>query len=183
VPARSLAITGLFAALAAPAVLAFRDGPPARVTGGFGEDDCSVCHAGQPVDEPAGQLTLAGLPDVIAPGKAYTLTLRLVRPGLKSAGFQLSIRDAEDGTQAGRLEAADSNRDRIAVFDSRGIQFAQHIAPGILQGSEAAVHWLLIWTAPAEPGPVAVHAAAVAGDGDNSELGDHVYTLEVDTGR
>jgi hypothetical protein len=178
-----LAAFGLFAALAAPAVLAFRDGPPVRVTGGFGEDNCSVCHAGQPLDEPAGRLTLGGLPARITPGKTYALTLELARPGLKAAGFQLAIRDVDDGTQAGRLEAADSNRDRIAVFDSRGIQFAQHIAPGILQGSEAAVHWLLTWTAPAEPGPVAVHAAVVAGDGDNSELGDHVYTLEVRSGR
>jgi hypothetical protein len=177
-----LAAFGLFAALAAPAVLAFRDGPPVRVTGGFGEDNCSVCHAGQPLDEPAGRLTLGGLPARLTPGTTYALTLELARPGLKAAGFQLAIRDVDDGTQAGRLEAAGTARDRVAVIDSRGVQFAQQTAPEIQPGMADAVRWPLTWTAPARPGRIAVDAAAVAGDGDDSELGDHVYTFEIRAG-
>lgn len=179
---RSLAAFGLLAALAAPAGLAFRDGPPVRVTGGFGEDDCSVCHAGQPIGESAGQLTLGGLPERIMPGRTYALTLELARPGLRAAGFQLAIRDADDGTQAGRLEAAGTGRDRVAVIDSRGVQFAQQTVPEAQPGMADAVCWPLTWTAPDQPGRFAVHAAAVAGDADHSELGDYVYTLEIRTG-
>jgi hypothetical protein len=172
----------LLAVLAAPAVLAFRDGPPVRVTSGFGEDDCSVCHAGQALNDPAGRLTLAGLPERITPGKTYALTLELARPGLKAAGFQLAIRDADDGTQAGRLEAAGTSGNRVAVIDSRGVQFAQQAVPEIQPGGADAVRWPLTWTAPAQPRRIAIHAAAVAGDADNSELGDYVYTLEALTG-
>jgi hypothetical protein len=98
---------------------------------------------------------------------------------LRTAGFQLAIRVADEGTQAGRLEAAGTNPRRVAVSESRGVQFAQHTAPEIQPGVEDLVHWPLTWTAPAEPGRIVVHAAAVAGDGDESELGDHVYTLEI----
>jgi hypothetical protein len=169
----------MFAALAAPAVLAFRDGPPARVSGGFGEDDCSVCHVSDALNEPAGRLTLTGLPEQVIAGRAYALTLQLSRPGLITAGFQLAIRVADESAQAGRLEAAGPNPRRVVVFESRGIQFAQHTAPEIPPGVEGVVRWPLTWTAPAEPGRIAVHAAAVAGDGDESELGDYVYTLEI----
>ena len=42
----------------------------------------------------------------------------------------------------------------------------------------AAARWTLSWTAPDAGGPVVLHAAAVAGDGDDSELGVFVYTTE-----
>jgi hypothetical protein len=40
------------------------------------------------------------------------------------------------------------------------------------------VRWKLSWTAPETAGTRVAHAAAVAGDGDESQTGDHVYTLE-----
>jgi hypothetical protein len=40
------------------------------------------------------------------------------------------------------------------------------------------VRWKLSWTAPETAGKIFAHAAAVAGDGDESQSGDHVYTLE-----
>jgi acetylornithine deacetylase/succinyl-diaminopimelate desuccinylase-like protein len=38
-----------------------------------------------------------------------------------------------------------------------------------------------MWTAPARGERVRLHVAAVAGDGDESQMGDHVYTLEAES--
>lgn len=166
--------------LAAPAVLAlhFRDGPPARVTGGFDEDSCLACHAGQPVNDAGGRLALTGFPERFTPGETYEIELALSRPGMKAAGFQLAVRHADDRSQAGRIRAAVGDENRIAVLDERGVQFAHHLLPEQAPAGETAVRWTLSWTAPDAAESVVVHAAAVAADGDDSELGDRVYTLE-----
>lgn len=166
------------AVLPAPAVLAlhFRDGPPARVTGGFDEDSCVACHAGQPVNDGEGRLTLTGFPEQFTPGETYEIELVLSRPRLQSAGFQLAVRHADDRSQAGQIRVPADDESRIGVLDERGVQFAHHLLPELVPGGEA--RWKLSWIAPDEAGRVLLHAAAVAADGDESELGDRVYTLE-----
>lgn len=161
------------------AVLAlhFRDGPPARVTGGFGEDSCLACHSGQALNEPGGRLTLTRFPERFTPGATYELELALSRPETTVAGFELAVRHA-DQTQAGRIRVPAGSEERIGLSDERGVQFAHHLLPDAALAHDGAVRWRLDWTAPDSTGRVVVHAAAVAGDGDDSELGDHVYTLE-----
>ena len=68
--------------LPAPSLLAlhFRDGPPARVTGGFGEDSCLACHSGKALNEAGGRLTLSGFPEMYVPGATYELELEMSRP-------------------------------------------------------------------------------------------------------
>ncbi|MGH8203088.1 MAG: choice-of-anchor V domain-containing protein, partial [Steroidobacteraceae bacterium] len=168
------------ALFAAPALLAlrFRDGPPARVTGGFGEDSCAACHFGNPLNEGAGKLTLAGFPERFEPGRTYALELTLERPGMKAAGFQLAIRQADGKMQAGRIEVAQSDEPSIALLEERGVQFVHQRTPAAPAAGESAVRWRLSWTAPESGGPATLHAAAVAGDGDESQAGDFVYTLE-----
>ena len=75
--------------------VSFRDGPPAAVTGGFGEDSCLACHFENALNEPGGSLVLSGLPDSYEPGNEYALSLTLERPALRVAGFQLSARMAD----------------------------------------------------------------------------------------
>lgn len=168
------------ALLPGTAVLAlhFRDGPPARVTGGFGEDTCAACHFGNALNEGAGKLTLAGFPESFEPGRTYALELTLERPGMKAAGFQLATRQADGKTQAGRIEVAPSDQASIALLEERGVQFAHQRAPATPAAGESATRWRLSWTAPESDGPVTLHVAAVVGDGDESQAGDFVYTLE-----
>lgn len=177
--ARTLAALAL-AFFAAPALIAlhFRDGPPARVTGGFGEDSCAACHSGNALNEGTGKLTLAGFPERFEPGQTYALELTLKRPGMKAAGFQLAVRQADGKTQAGRIEVAKGDEASIALLEERGVQFAHHRAPAAPSAGESAVRWRLSWNAPQSGGPVTLHAAAVAGDGDESQAGDFIYTLE-----
>ena len=155
---------------------AFPQGAPPGTTGGFGEPDCRQCHFGGDLNEAGGSLAVDGLPERYAPGETYRLIVRLRRAGMGAAGFQLAARGV-DGAQAGRL-SADSLAVRVQD-GSRGVQYAGHTLAGSAVASSDSAAWTLQWTAPAAAaGPVTFSAAANAGDGDSSPLGDHVYALE-----
>ena len=155
---------------------AYPYGAPPGSTGGFGEHTCQLCHFGAELNDPAGSLTIEGLPEQYTPGQAYRLIVRLRRPQMASAGFQLSIRTAA-GTQAGTLAPADSVRAKVEA--ARGIQYAGHTEPGSRVPTPSAAEWPLLWTAPATAaGPLTLSASANAADGDSSPLGDWVYAVE-----
>ena len=178
-PARAVAA---LAAILLPAhallALHFRDAPPARVTGGFGEDSCAACHFGNPLNEGGGALTLAGFPERFEPGEAYKLELTLDRAGLKAAGFQLAVRAADGITQAGRIELPAAEDASVAILEERGVQFAHQKTVSAPPAGETAVRWPVTWIAPETTAAVTLHASAVAGDGAESQAGDFVYTLE-----
>jgi hypothetical protein len=168
------------ALLPAPALLAlhFRDGPPAQVTGGFGGDSCIACHSGNALNDDVGRLTLDGFPERYTPGTTYDLELTLSRPpAIAAAGFQLAVRLA-DTAQAGTIRVPAEDQTRIAVLDERGVQYAHHQLAEPAPPAVETVRWKLSWTAPEAAGEIFVHAAAVAGNGDESQTGDYVYTLE-----
>ncbi|HEU4453925.1 MAG TPA: choice-of-anchor V domain-containing protein [Longimicrobium sp.] len=156
---------------------AYPDRPPPAHTGGFGEPTCAQCHFGSPPNAPGGRLAVDGVPDAYRPGERYRLTVRVEKPELGGGGFQLSARSA-DGAQAGSLRAVDG---RAQVVAGRGgVQYAGHTEEGVASGGEARMAWEVEWTAPERAsGPIVVHAAANASNGDASSLGDFVYTLEL----
>lgn len=156
----------------------FRDGPPARVTGGFGEDSCHACHWEAAENEGGGTFQVVGLPYVYEPGRKYHLAVELNQAGMTVAGFQMAVRHAADATGAGGLTVPGTETRRVAVVTERDVQFAQHRLDGTQVGGDGVARWEVVWTAPSQGGRVLFHAAAVAGDGDESQMGDHVYTLE-----
>lgn len=181
----------------------FLDGPPARVTGGFGEDSCQDCHWDFEVGDPEGSLRVEGIPDAFIPGESYPVTVVLSRPGMESGGFQLAARYASDTTQAGSFDVAERDRDRARVNTDRDVQFVQHTLVGVPVERPHVTAWSMTWTAPPAPGtgrasapdssgaaprssePPAIlfHASAVAADGDESQVGDYVYVFEARTVR
>lgn len=154
---------------------AFPFGAPPGMTGGFGEPTCHLCHLGAELNDPAGSLTIEGLPERYTPGQAYRLIVRLRRPHMAAAGFQLSARTAA-GAQAGTL-AAPRGAAAVKVETGAAIQYAGHTEPGSRLATPGAAEWQIVWTAPAS-GPVTFSAAANAADDDRSPMGDYVYTLE-----
>ncbi len=165
------------ALLFAGAACAFPDEPPVAVTGGFGEDSCHACHFDSEPDSGAGALSLQGWPERFTPGEVYPLTLHLTDPDMALAGFQLAVRFAEDGSQAGELSVPEQESARIGLLESRDVQYIHQQGPD--QASAPDIVWHIEWTAPqADQGEVLVHAASVAGDGDASQVGDQVYLLE-----
>lgn len=174
----ALAMACLLSAAAAPL---FRDGPPARVTGGFGEDSCFACHWEGKQNDGLGRLDVMGFPATFDPGRSYRLQVELARSGMKAAGFQLAVRHATDTTQAGDIAVPPDEAGRIAVISEQDVLFAQHLLPATRVDGTGTARWHLDWTAPHHGGTVLLHVSAVAGDADESQMGDHVYTLELES--
>lgn len=159
----------------------YQDGPPVAHTGGFGEPTCHGCHFDAEPNAPGGELALSGIPSVYRPGQTYHLTVSLRYGEMEAGGFQLSARFAEGdarGRQAGSFHALD-DRAKVTENARSGVQYAGHTRAGIRLPAGHATTWTLEWTAPFEAsGPVAFHAAANAGNGDESQFGDRIYTAE-----
>lgn len=134
-----------------------------------------MCHMGAELNDPAGPLTIEGLPERYTPRQAYRLIIRLRRPRMAAGGFQLSARTAA-GAQAGVL-AVPQGATAVKVETAAGVHYAGHTEPGSRLATPGAAEWQVVWTAPAS-GPITFSAAANAADDDRSPMGDWVYALE-----
>ncbi len=156
------------------------DGPPIGHTGGFGEPTCQACHADDELNPPGGVLGIDGVPDVYEAGARYRITLVLVSEGMTRAGFQAAFRFASgetQGKQAGRLEPIDT-RARVSISAAPAVEYVHHTESGTDLAEAELTRWSFVWTAPNAGGPVMVHVVSNSADGDNSPLGDFIYTAE-----
>jgi hypothetical protein len=167
----------LFGAVVAIPLRAYPKGPPAGVTGGFGEETCAKCHKTYAVnagrEKTLGDLVVTGLPAQYQPGETYALKVEVTHERDGGVwGFQLAARTKGAGAQAGTLEPKDTG---TQVVTDKGIQYIEHTAEGIF-----ANVFEFSWTAPAGPvGDVAIDVAANAADGDASPVGDYIYSSRV----
>ena len=148
-------------------------------TGGFGEMTCQQCHWENPLNEPAGRLTLDGIPESYTAGEQYLITVTLARPGIGRAGFQLSAREdvmaMNAGADAGTLGPADESLQTVQD-DARRVTYIQHTRKGTTPSEPGLKKWRVQWTAPDTRVPVVFHVAANASNDDASPLGDFIYT-------
>src|SRR5215831_7182886 len=82
-------------------VYAFLEGPPAAVTGGFGESNCTDCHSGTRVNAGSGHVSIT-LPQSYSSGVSYPITVTVFDSAQRRWGFELSSRN-QAGKQAGTL--------------------------------------------------------------------------------
>ncbi len=64
------------------------------------------------------------------------------------------------------------------MSDSAGVSYLHQSKEGSVTRDSGGSSWSVGWTAPATAAPVAFHVAANSGSGDESPLGDLVYTAE-----
>ena len=154
-------------------LMASASGPiPAR-TGGFGEISCHQCHWDNPLNDPGGRLSLAGVPDTYIPGERYPITVAIAHPELMKGGFQMSAR-FEDGRNAGMFRSPDTLTAPISDEETH-VTYIQHTASGARR-VQGEARWEVEWIAPAQAGAVVFHVAGNASNGDASPLGDFIYT-------
>ena len=169
----------LLASLVTAARAAFDARPPVAHTGGFGEPTCRECHFDGP-SQPAGGLSLGGLPERYQPGAVYRLEVAIRDSTARSGGFQLAARVAgrpHAGTQAGTLCALDG-RVAVATDSTSGVQYASHARAA--RGD--SLQWQLEWRAPStDVGAVVFHMAANSANDDQSALGDAILLLSRET--
>ena len=155
------------------------DGPPLARTGGFGELTCIECHLDLELNALGGALLLDGIPASFMPGAVYVVTVIVEGEGMGSAGFQAAARFNEGGrtgTPAGRLAPLDG---RTVVRSEDGVDYINHTVAGSQLGPGDVASWSFEWVAPGEPSPVVFHVTGNSANGDNSPLGDLIYTAEV----
>jgi hypothetical protein len=176
--ARFSSVFGAVGAIALISAAApYSQGPPPSHTGGFGDPTCQACHVGGALNDPAGSLTISGLPQAYTPGRDYELVIRLIRPTLSRGGFQLAARFADGemaGSQAGALLAV--GRRQHVVTGPMDVHYAQHTSDGTF-ATDGTLAWHVTWRAPTHGHwSVVLNAAAIASNDDDSELGDATYT-------
>lgn len=151
---------------------AYEDGAPPGYTGGYGEDDCRVCHSDNRRNDRRGELALRGLPTRYEPGRNYDVTVTLSHSRLGGGGLQLTLRN-DAGLAAGNLSSADEH---LEIISRAGVDYLQPRRLATAENNTAA--WTFSWTAPAEGGQVTLNVAANAANADSSALGDYIYVLE-----
>lgn len=167
--------------LVATIVVAYPSGPPPAVTGGFGEGTCNQagCHnayalnAGR--DLGLGDLILSGLPEQYQPGMTYPIkVMHTHMQGRQAWGFQLAVRAAATGAQAGELKPIDVN---TQVLVEKGVQYIEHTMAGTSYNV-----FDFNWVAPATSmGAVVMHATGNAANGDGVPTSDYIYTSSART--
>jgi hypothetical protein len=162
--------------------MAYREGPAANVTGGFGEPSCRECHFDQPLNDASGRLSLGGVPEQYRGRQPYQITVTLDRPGMTRGGFEISARfasGAQRGRQAGNWRALD---DRVQIVRSEtdsALLFVQHNGAGSVAANAGSASWTMEWAAPQSATEVVqFNVAANASNDDASPLGDYIYVQE-----
>ncbi len=167
----------LFLSLFVPLfVYAFSSGPPLGVTGGFGEFTCNQggCHVGIPVNAGPGSVAITGAPAIYQSGVTYPIIVRVADPDQIRRGFELAARN-EQGQQAGTLTSTDPFS-FVRTFNN-GVQYITHNTAGSRLGEPLGVDFAFNWTAPdISTGPVLMHVAGNAANGNSTTSGDRIYT-------
>ena len=162
----------------------YAEGAPPGFSGGFTEQSCDACHFHAAPNSGPGRLAIDGVPDRFVAGEPYRVTISLTQPGMKLAGFQLTARFKDDGSQAGTLAKDSSSDARVGIEAQSGIQYAGQRREGAAVVMPEGSLWTVIWTAPSATRTIVFHVAANAANGDERADGDYVYTLarEVEAG-
>lgn len=174
-----LIVVPLMWAVIVTTIGAYPNGPEPAVTGGFGEPTCSQsgCHTSYEVDAGKalglGDLVISGFPETYDPGQTYAIKLAVTHTEERYAwGFQLAVRIAESGVQAGELQPAD---DTTQVLVENGTQYIEHTMDGTATNT-----FDFVWVAPSGAvGDIVVHATGNAADGDMFPEGDYIYTTSI----
>ena len=154
----------------------YAEGAPPGFSGGFTEQSCDACHFHAAPNTGPGRLAIDA-PDRFVAGEPYRITIALTQPGMKLAGFQLTARFKDDGSQAGSLAKASSSDAGVGIEAQSGIQYAGQRREGAAVVMPEGSLWTVIWTAPSAARTIVFHVAANAANGDERADGDYVYTV------
>ena len=173
-----------------PALMfAHKLGPDPRHTGAPGDTTCAIsqCHVGTPLNGGGGNVVLTTSAGTsYTPGQQQTITITINDSKAKVYGFQLSAR-LDSSPVLGQAGDFTAGTQQIVLCDlgdlkvngkpcpaNESVEFIEHSFPFTKNTITVT------WTAPAtNVGTVTLYVAANAANGDNTELGDHIYTTQL----
>ncbi len=158
-------------------------------TGAPGELTCAdnLCHDTSPAlpQDSVGnvsELIIKELTDNFEYNKKYDVTLRVVRPGLKRAGFQIVALD-ESYSNAGRISPLANSattqlqQNQVFGFNRR---YLTHKVGGITPTKPDTLEWKFTWESPIfDVGDVTFYYAINIANKDNTNKNDTIITHQV----
>lgn len=149
-------------------------GAPAGHTGAPGENNCTSCHGGSPLNTGNATRTLVfngstGITSYV-PGQTYTAVYTASNPTTTVFGFQMIAKNAT-GANVGTFVITNPNQTQV----SSG--YFQQTFSGSQASPAGTKSWSFSWTAPAAgTGTVSFYVATNIADGNGSTSGDQIYT-------
>lgn len=158
-------------------------GAPVSSTGAPGEVNCTTsgCHDDGTPNTGTAQTTLLieGNPQSYTPGKSYDVTVQITDPDVVRFGYQLVALNSQ-GKNAGNFTILDAERTQIIQNHLKltDRQYATYTYDGTAALKKGENEWKVKWIAPEEnAGDVQFYLATVSANDDNTDKGDHVYTM------
>lgn len=182
----------LLAAAVPLALLAFPTGAPIKMTGAPGDQDCSVCHRGTPVNSAGGRVSIQA--GNYRPSQKQIIKVTVEDAAATRWGFELTARVGESVIAAGNFTPTHSVQVRCddgtrlgsaAPCAEKALQFATHTLESTSPGKTGSQTWDVEWTPPIEEmGDIVFYAAGNAannstGTGVPGNAGDRIYTSSV----
>lgn len=171
-------------------IYAYPQGPDAGYAGVPGETICSHCHIGSfgsgsvTVNFPGGY--------TYTPGAKQHLVVTISDPVQRRWGFELTVRQANNSAvQAGSFIPGPEGYTQLVCTQpgfqtqafgsscpsSMPLQYIEQTLTGTQPGPRRLVSFEFDWTPPdTDVGNVVVYVAGNAANGDNSVMGDHIYS-------
>ncbi len=141
-----------------------------------------ACHDEFDLNPAMGAFGIDGLPAAYAPSERYDVSVVVQGDAeMARAGFQGAFRFADGPLRGARAGVAETLDDRVAIRldDSSGTEYVQHTISGTGLSTLHLATWTFGWTAPQSTVPIVFHVAANSANGDNSPLGDLIYSAEM----
>jgi len=140
-----------------------------NVTGAPSEGNCTGCHGGTANSDANGSVSIKVLGDPVkyVPGTTYDVQVTTAYNGKGKFGFALAARMASKGTLGvGKLTGG---------TDMQVSDYITHTHSSNTGTNKRT--WNFTWQAPLDATePIVLYAAGLAANGDNSNIGDKVYT-------
>jgi hypothetical protein len=160
-------------------ISAFSSGPPASFSGAPGESDCTACHEGT-ANSGTGSLTISGVPLNYVPNRQYQITVTLSQQQAVLFGFQLTAIDNQ-GRRAGSFSLIPQSPSQTqivqGVVGGNQRSYVEHTSDGTIPTQFDTKSWTFIWNAPnRQLGKVTFYFAGNAANGDQTPIGDFIYT-------
>lgn len=153
----------------------YSGGPPAGRTGAPGENNCTECHIGTPIQNTSAFSIMA--PSSYEPGETYQITVKHTSNDSSHSqwGFQLTA--LAGGSKAGTLRPLNN---LTQLDSSNGRQYIEHTFNGTFPGQNGGAVWTFNWVAPSsDVGPVVFYAAGNQANQSGTPEGDQIYLTNV----
>lgn len=151
---------------------------------------CLECHNDGTLNSGSAKVffDLGGADTNYVPGKIYTITISISKPGMRRAGFQcIALRDDDDKTSPGKVTLTDAVRTQIldknaphaggCLNEERA--WIEHTYAGNSCNDTGLSKWSYQWQAPETPtGNITFYLALLEANNDLAETGDEVYTVK-----